>query len=139
MLWRTSGAVLFEHGSYHFADKPTKEPVRPKKFLATFEVHEYALSNSEYSYQQVQDAQDDGPSTKIGQPRAGATRRVLGGGCRTLKTCWCSDLHLPVFVVQVKEKARQLIQPSFKASDGWAIQASSFVRAKTSLSRRLPT
>ena len=46
----------------HFADKPSKEPIHPKKFQATytaerkFEVHEFALSNSEYSYQQVADA-----------------------------------------------------------------------------------
>ena len=55
------------------------------------------------------------------------------------------DLYLPVSVVQVKEKARQLIQPQvpfFKASDGWAykfIQCNGFtLRAKTSLSQRLP-
>ena len=46
----------------HFADKPSKEPVRPKKFQETytaerkFEVREFALSNSECSYQQVADA-----------------------------------------------------------------------------------
>ena len=54
------------------------------------------------------------------------------------------DLHLPVSV-QVKEKARQLIQPqvpSFKASDGWAykfFKRNHFtLRARTSLSQKLP-
>ena len=46
----------------HFADKPREEPIHPKKFQATytaewnFEVREFALINSEYSYQQVADA-----------------------------------------------------------------------------------
>lgn len=55
------------------------------------------------------------------------------------------DLHLPVSVVQVKGKAKQLIQPqvpAFKASDGWAyrfFRRNRFtLRAKTSLSQRLP-
>ena len=55
------------------------------------------------------------------------------------------DLHLPVSVVQVKEKVKQLIQqqvPSFRASDGWAykfLQRNRFtLRAKTSISQRLP-
>ena len=55
------------------------------------------------------------------------------------------DLHLPFSVVQVKEKVRQMIQPqvpTFKASDGWVykfFQRNHFtIRAKTSLSQRLP-
>ena len=55
------------------------------------------------------------------------------------------DLHLPVSVLQVKEKARQLIQqyvPAFKASDGWAYKFFHrhhlTMRAKTSLLQRLP-
>ena len=55
------------------------------------------------------------------------------------------DLQLPVSVVQVKEKARQMIQPqvpTFKASDGWVykfFRRNHFtLRAKTSLSQRLP-
>lgn len=55
------------------------------------------------------------------------------------------DLHLPVSVVQVKEKARKVIQPivpTFKASDGWVykfFRRNKFtLRAKTSLSQRLP-
>ena len=46
----------------HFTDKPSKEPVRPKKFQATytverkFEVREFALANSGYLYQQIADA-----------------------------------------------------------------------------------
>ena len=53
------------------------------------------------------------------------------------------DRHLPVSVVQVKEKAKQLIHlPVFKASDGWVykfFRRNRFtLRAKTSLSQRLP-
>lgn len=55
------------------------------------------------------------------------------------------DLHLPVSVLQVKEKAKHLIQenvPTFKASDGWVykfFQRNRFtLRAKTLLSQRLP-
>ena len=55
------------------------------------------------------------------------------------------DLHLPVSVVHVQEKARQLIQkhvPGFKASDGWVykfFRRNRFtLRAKTSLSQMLP-
>ena len=55
------------------------------------------------------------------------------------------DLHLPVSVIQVKEKAKQLMQqdaPKFKASDGWAYKFFTrncfTLREKTSLSQRLP-
>ena len=55
------------------------------------------------------------------------------------------DLHVPTSVVQVKEKAGQMIQqqvPAFKASDGWVytlFRSNRFtLRAKTSLSQRLP-
>ena len=55
------------------------------------------------------------------------------------------DLNLPVSVIQVKEKARQLIVhhvPGFKASDGWLYkffrQNHLTLRAKTSLSQMLP-
>ncbi len=55
------------------------------------------------------------------------------------------DLHFPVSVVQVTEKARQLIQPevpTFKARDGWVYKffwCNRFtLRAKRSLSQRLP-
>ena len=153
----------------HFTDKPSKEPVRPKKFQATytverkFEVREFALANSGYSYQQIADAFKmpkttvfdiikqnpcGGPAKGRGNKKGAGRRLSYSQETEDQLVQWVlemRDLHLPVSVVQVKEKARQLIQPqvpSFKASDGWAYKffhRNHFtLRAKTSLSQRLP-
>ena len=133
MLWRTNGAVLSERGNCivinHFADKPSKESVRPKTFQATytverkFEVRKFALSNSEYSYQQVADAFNMPKMTMydiINRGPGGEPAKSRGnkkGAGRQLSYSqetedqlvqWVlemRDLHLPVSIMQVKEKA----------------------------------